>query len=137
MVNVTAVRTTGIYCRAGCPAKPLERNTEQYRSQVAAEVNGFRPCLRCRPDREPGLDLDADAPLPLRRALAAISAGALDDGDEAELAAGVGYMGVGLMMTLIFSLTNAILWQIDYGRNPIDDARQDAAAAKLSRKLRD
>ena len=91
MVNVTAVRTTGIYCRAGCPAKPLERNTEQYRSQVAAEVNGFRPCLRCRPDREPGLDLDADAPLPLRRALAAISAGALDDGDEAELAAGVGY----------------------------------------------
>jgi hypothetical protein len=46
-------------------------------------------------------------------------------------------MGVGLMMTLIFSLTNAILWQIDYGRNPIDDARQDAAAAKLARKLRD
>jgi hypothetical protein len=53
------------------------------------------------------------------------------------LAAGVGFMGVGLMMTLIFSLTNAILWQLDYGRNPIDDARQDAAAAKLARKLRD
>ena len=53
------------------------------------------------------------------------------------LAAGVGYMGVALMMTLIFSLTNAILWQIDYGRNPIDDARQDAAAAKLAKKLRD
>jgi uncharacterized membrane protein YhiD involved in acid resistance len=53
------------------------------------------------------------------------------------LAAGVGYMGVALMMTLIFSLTNAILWQLDYGRNPIDDARQDAAAAKLAKKLRD
>jgi hypothetical protein len=53
------------------------------------------------------------------------------------LAAGVGYMGVALMMTLIFTLTNAILWQLDYGRNPIDDARQDAAATKLARKLRD
>ena len=53
------------------------------------------------------------------------------------LAAGVGYMGVALMMTLIFTLTNAILWRIDYGRNPIDDARQDAAAAKLARKLRE
>lgn len=53
------------------------------------------------------------------------------------LAAGVGFMGVALMMTLIFTLTNAILWQIDYGQNPIDDARQDAAAAKLARKLRD
>ena len=53
------------------------------------------------------------------------------------LAAGVGYMGVALMMTLIFTLTNAILWKIDYGRNPIDDARQDAAAARLAKKLRE
>jgi hypothetical protein len=52
------------------------------------------------------------------------------------LAAGVGYMGVALMMTLVFTLTNAVLWRIDYGRNPIDDARQDAAAAKLAKKLR-
>lgn len=53
------------------------------------------------------------------------------------LAAGVGYMGVALIMTLLFTLTNAILWQIDYGRNPIDDARRELAAAKLSKKLRE
>jgi hypothetical protein len=52
------------------------------------------------------------------------------------LAGGIGFMGVALVMTLIFTVTHAILWQIDYGRNPIDDARQDAAAAKLARQLR-
>jgi hypothetical protein len=52
------------------------------------------------------------------------------------LAAGVGFMGVALMMTLVFTLTNAVLWWIDYGRNPIDDARQDVVAAKLAKKLR-
>ncbi|WP_439108199.1 DUF4956 domain-containing protein [Congregibacter sp.] len=53
------------------------------------------------------------------------------------LAAGVGFMGVALIMTLVFTLTNAVLWQLDYGRNPLDDARQDVAAAKLAAKLRD
>ncbi|MFK8041788.1 DUF4956 domain-containing protein [Congregibacter sp.] len=53
------------------------------------------------------------------------------------LAAGVGFMGVALVMTLIFTLTNAVLWLIDYGRNPIDDARHDAAAAKLAKRLRE
>ena len=48
------------------------------------------------------------------------------------LAGGIGYMGVALVMAIIFTLTNAILWQIDYGKNPIDDARQEAKAAKLA-----
>ncbi|MGH2586314.1 MAG: Ada metal-binding domain-containing protein, partial [Dehalococcoidia bacterium] len=26
-ITFTAVRTTGIYCRDGCPGKPLQRNT--------------------------------------------------------------------------------------------------------------
>ena len=55
----------------------------------------------------------------------------------AGLAAGVGHMGVALMMTLVFTLANAIMWQTDYGRNPIDDARRDVAAARLARKLRE
>jgi uncharacterized membrane protein YhiD involved in acid resistance len=50
------------------------------------------------------------------------------------LAGGIGYMGVAIVMTLVFTLTSAILWQLDYGRNPIDDARQDAKAAKLAAK---
>lgn len=52
------------------------------------------------------------------------------------LAGGIGYMGVALIMSVIFTLTHAILWQIDYGRNPIDEARLDAAAVKLAKKLR-
>jgi hypothetical protein len=43
-------------------------------------------------------------------------------------------MGIALVMTLIFTLTSAVLWQIDFGRNPIDDARQKAIAAKLAAK---
>jgi len=50
------------------------------------------------------------------------------------LAGGIGYMGVALVMAMVFTLTNAVLWQIDYGKNPIDDARQEAKAAKLAAK---
>ena len=46
----TAVRTTGIFCRPGCPArKPRPENVEFYESTRAALEAGFRPCRRCRP----------------------------------------------------------------------------------------
>ena len=45
-----AVRTTGIFCRPGCPARtPLARNIQRYESPVTALAAGYRPCLRCRP----------------------------------------------------------------------------------------
>lgn len=44
------VRTTGIYCRPVCPAKPKFENVEFFRSKAEAEKAGYRPCLRCRPD---------------------------------------------------------------------------------------
>ena len=45
-----AVRTTGIFCRPGCPARaPLARNVQRYGSPAAALLAGYRPCLRCRP----------------------------------------------------------------------------------------
>ncbi len=45
-----AVRTTGIYCRPGCPARtPLRRNVELFDGCAAAEAAGYRPCKRCRP----------------------------------------------------------------------------------------
>jgi AraC family transcriptional regulator of adaptative response/methylated-DNA-[protein]-cysteine methyltransferase len=47
---VTAVRSTGIYCRPSCPAKhPLRKNVAFYRSPAEAEGAGFRACRRCRP----------------------------------------------------------------------------------------
>ncbi len=51
---VVAVRTTGIYCRPGCPAKlPHREHVRFYATPVAAEEAGFRPCLRCRPETAP------------------------------------------------------------------------------------
>jgi AraC family transcriptional regulator of adaptative response/methylated-DNA-[protein]-cysteine methyltransferase len=48
---VLAVRSTHIYCRPSCPARrPLRRNVIFYRSNADAEKQGFRPCLRCRPN---------------------------------------------------------------------------------------
>ena len=78
MEAFTAVVTTGIYCRAvGCPGAPLRRNMRPYAYAAAAEADGFRPCLRCRPDREPAAGW-IEAPELVCRALRAISSGALD-----------------------------------------------------------
>lgn len=48
------VKTTGIYCRPICPARPKRSNVEFYASALAAERAGYRPCLRCRPECAPG-----------------------------------------------------------------------------------
>lgn len=51
----TAVRTTGVFCRPICPARPpLERNVTYFATAAEAANAGFRPCLRCRPDAAPG-----------------------------------------------------------------------------------
>ncbi len=48
-----AVRTTGVYCRPSCSARlPKRENVAFHESRAAAERAGFRPCKRCRPDRE-------------------------------------------------------------------------------------
>lgn len=49
-----AVKTTGIYCRPVCPAPtPRRHNTSFYRYAAVAELAGFRPCRRCRPEASP------------------------------------------------------------------------------------
>lgn len=48
------VRTTGIYCRCVCPVRqPYRCNIEFLPSAAAAELAGYRPCLRCRPETAP------------------------------------------------------------------------------------
>lgn len=48
---VMAVKTTGVYCRAGCPARtPLRKNVLFLDGPEAARAAGFRACKRCRPD---------------------------------------------------------------------------------------
>ena len=52
---VLAVRSTHIYCRPSCPARrPLRRNVVFFRTREEAEKQGFRPCLRCRPNEIAG-----------------------------------------------------------------------------------
>jgi methylphosphotriester-DNA--protein-cysteine methyltransferase len=46
--RVYGVVTTGIHCRAGCPARtPLRANLRIFDSPVAAQACGFRACKRC------------------------------------------------------------------------------------------
>src|SRR5881398_2014908 len=52
---VLAVRSTHIYCRASCPARrPLRRNVTFFCTREEAEKQGYRPCLRCRPNEISG-----------------------------------------------------------------------------------
>jgi hypothetical protein len=48
------------------------------------------------------------------------------------LAAGIGYLGVAIIMAIFFCFTNAILWQMDYGQNPVDDVKREKKSASLT-----
>jgi AraC family transcriptional regulator of adaptative response / DNA-3-methyladenine glycosylase II len=89
---VVAVKTTGIYCRPGCPAPiPKRVNVRFYAHAAAAEAEGFRPCRRCRPDASPDTPAWNGTAATVTRAMKLISAGALDDeGDLEALAARLG-----------------------------------------------
>ncbi|MCJ2036949.1 bifunctional DNA-binding transcriptional regulator/O6-methylguanine-DNA methyltransferase Ada [Methylobacterium sp. J-068] len=48
---VYAVRTTGVYCRPSCGARPAKPgNVAFYATCAEAEAAGFRACRRCRPN---------------------------------------------------------------------------------------
>ena len=48
---VYAVKTTGVYCRPSCAARPANpRNVSFYPTPTAAEAAGYRPCKRCTPN---------------------------------------------------------------------------------------
>src|SRR5262245_16444812 len=48
-VFVTGVRSTGIFCRVGCPAKtPRVEQLEFFATPADAVKAGVRPCIRCR-----------------------------------------------------------------------------------------
>src|SRR5882762_10343578 len=48
------VKSTQIYCRPSCPARrPLRKNTLFFSTKQEAELQGFRPCRRCKPNEIP------------------------------------------------------------------------------------
>ncbi len=83
----TCVKTTGIYCRPICPARPPKlENCTFVPTAAAAQEAGYRPCLRCRPESAPDLDAWRGTSATVSRALKMIEGGALDEGDVASLA---------------------------------------------------
>ncbi|MFJ6002033.1 AlkA N-terminal domain-containing protein [Arthrobacter sp. NPDC092385] len=89
---VTAVSSTGIYCRPSCPARtPKPSNVTFYRTSAAAHEAGYRACRRCLPEAvpgDPGWNLRSDA---AARAMRLIADGEVDRAGVAGLAARLGY----------------------------------------------
>jgi AraC family transcriptional regulator, regulatory protein of adaptative response / methylated-DNA-[protein]-cysteine methyltransferase len=51
---VYSVKTTGVYCRPSCGARPARpENVAFHLTRADAEAAGFRPCKRCKPDQPP------------------------------------------------------------------------------------
>ena len=69
-VFVTAVSTTGIFCRPTCSARrPLAEHISFFATPAEAVLAGYRPCLRCRP-----LEPEGDPPDWLQPLLEAVEA---------------------------------------------------------------
>lgn len=57
-----SVRTTGVYCRPSCAARPARpENVAFHRTTADAEAAGFRACKRCKPDQPPLAERNAAA----------------------------------------------------------------------------
>lgn len=59
---VYGVRSTGVYCKPGCPSRrPRQEQVVFFAGPEEAEVGGFRACLRCHPkgrmEPEPGVEI--------------------------------------------------------------------------------
>jgi AraC family transcriptional regulator of adaptative response / DNA-3-methyladenine glycosylase II len=120
---ITAVVTTGIYCRPSCPvAPPKPENVRFLPTAAAAQAAGFRACKRCRPDAAPGSpEWDTRSDL-VARALRLIADGIVDREGIDGLANRLGYSRRQLQRQMI-----AVL-----GAGPVAVARaQRAQAARV------
>jgi AraC family transcriptional regulator, regulatory protein of adaptative response / DNA-3-methyladenine glycosylase II len=84
------VKTTGIYCRPVCPAKPKPENIVIFKSASEAERMGYRACLRCHPDLAPGSKFLDGTINTVSRGLRIINDSASDDLDVQRLAHSLG-----------------------------------------------
>ncbi len=48
------------------------------------------------------------------------------------LAAGIGFVSIAAVMTVFFCFAQLIMWQLNYGENPVEQAKQDRKRAKLN-----
>ena len=108
------VSTTRIYCRPVCTVRlPRRENCHFFASAAAAEVEGYRPCLRCRPELAPGnASVDSVARL-TQGAVDLIENGVLDDGGIEHLSARVGVTSRHLRR----------IFETEFGVSPIEYAQ--------------
>lgn len=84
------ISSTKIFCRAICSARlPKLENCTFYKSAAAAQQAGYRPCLRCRPELAPTINLPATHNV-INQALQLIEKGALDNSSVADLSQQLG-----------------------------------------------
>jgi AraC family transcriptional regulator of adaptative response / DNA-3-methyladenine glycosylase II len=87
------VTSTGVYCRPVCRVRtPRRENCRFFANAALAESNGFRPCLRCRPEMAPGLSLTDSSGVLAQQAALMLEAAAHEGSDPAlpEIAARLG-----------------------------------------------
>jgi len=96
------VTSTGVYCRPVCRVRaPRRENCLFFIHAAAAEKDGFRPCLRCRPELAPGTSaMEATARL-AQCAARLIGAGLDDDATLEDLARRLGTSDRHLRRTFI------------------------------------
>src|SRR5439155_16947576 len=92
-VQTCALPISGIFCRPICPARtPRFENCVFFPTAAAAYSAGFRSCLRCRPEINPGVPAWSGTVATVNRALRLIA----EEGPEAtNLEALASRLGVG------------------------------------------
>lgn len=117
-----AVTSTRIYCRPICTVNPPKReNCRFYSTAAEAEANGFRPCLRCRPELAPGNSILESSGLLARAAATLVDNGFLDETRLPALATHLGVTDRHLRR----------IFQAEFGVTPVEYAQtQRLLAAK-------
>ncbi len=88
------VTSTGVYCRPVCRVRtPRRENCRFYANAASAERDGFRPCMRCRPELAPGLSL-TDSSNALAQHAARMLDAAVRNGQPVQLPQVAGQLGV-------------------------------------------
>lgn len=102
---ITAVHSTGIYCRPSCPARtPKATGVTFYPTSAAAHEAGYRACKRCLPEAAPGSpawNLRGDV---AGRAMRLIAEGVVEREGVAGLASRLGYSSRHLTRLLVAEL---------------------------------
>jgi AraC family transcriptional regulator, regulatory protein of adaptative response / DNA-3-methyladenine glycosylase II len=133
-----AIISEGTYCRPICPIAASNNGEVRYFALAAeAAEQGFRPCLRCRPEAAPGLPAWAGSSAVVRRAQRLIQNGVLDHGSIDDVAKRLGISGrhLGRLFTEHIGASPTTVAQtrrLNFARRLLDETRLPIAAIALA-----